>query len=52
MIPQKYFGKFGGTFVPETLMPALEELEKAYRKAMKSSSFKRKLKYYLKSKIF
>jgi tryptophan synthase beta chain len=25
-----YFGRFGGQFVPETIMPALEELERAY----------------------
>jgi tryptophan synthase beta subunit len=25
-----YFGEFGGRFVPETLVPALEELERAY----------------------
>ena len=25
-----YFGKFGGKFVPEILIPALEELELAY----------------------
>jgi phosphoribosylanthranilate isomerase len=25
-----YFGRFGGRFVPETLMPALEELDEAY----------------------
>src|SRR5439155_713374 len=27
-----YYGDFGGRFVPETLMPALEELEAAYAK--------------------
>jgi len=26
-----YFGQFGGRYVPETLMPALDELEQAYR---------------------
>ena len=26
-----YFGEFGGRFVPETLMPALEALTLAYR---------------------
>ena len=29
------FGKFGGTFAPETLMPALEELEEAYFRIVK-----------------
>ncbi len=28
--PHGYFGQFGGKFVPETLMPALNELELAY----------------------
>ncbi|TET44872.1 MAG: tryptophan synthase subunit beta, partial [Dehalococcoidia bacterium] len=34
-----YFGQFGGKFVPETLMPALDELEAAYKQAKKDSSF-------------
>ncbi|MEM2759206.1 MAG: tryptophan synthase subunit beta [Nitrososphaerales archaeon] len=42
------FGKFGGRFVPETLIPALEELEKAYMKFRKNTTFKRELCYYLK----
>jgi tryptophan synthase beta chain len=42
------FGKFGGRFVPETLMPALEELEKAYLKFRKDRKFRHDLDYYLK----
>jgi len=38
-----YFGEFGGKFVPETLMPALIELEQAYRKAMKDPVFNKLL---------
>jgi tryptophan synthase beta chain len=34
-----YFGPFGGRFVPETLMPALAELEKAYAEAQADPSF-------------
>jgi len=34
-----YFGKFGGRFVPETLMPALDELERAYTDAKRDPSF-------------
>ena len=34
-----YFGQFGGRFVPETLMPALDELETAYKKAKRDPSF-------------
>lgn len=42
------FGKFGGRFVPETLIPALEELEKSYMKFRKDRKFKQELDYYLK----
>ncbi|MFH1125826.1 MAG: tryptophan synthase subunit beta, partial [Candidatus Altiarchaeota archaeon] len=41
------FGVYGGQFAPETLMPALEELEKAFEKYRKDKKFKRKLDYYL-----
>jgi tryptophan synthase beta chain len=34
-----YFGQYGGKFVPETLMPALRELEAAYADAMADASF-------------
>jgi tryptophan synthase beta chain len=34
-----YYGEFGGRFVPETLVPALEELEQAYRAAMNDPAF-------------
>ncbi|RJR41748.1 MAG: tryptophan synthase subunit beta [Desulfobacteraceae bacterium] len=42
-----HFGIFGGRYVAETLMPALIELEKAYRSAMCDREFKRSLKRYL-----
>ena len=42
-----YFGRFGGQFVPETLMPALEELAQAYRKAKSDRRFQNELRYYL-----
>jgi tryptophan synthase beta chain len=35
-----YFGPYGGKFVPETLMPALSELEAAYAEAMTDSDFR------------
>jgi tryptophan synthase beta chain len=38
-----YFGSFGGRFVPETLFPALQELELAYRDARKNADFRREL---------
>lgn len=39
-----YFGNYGGRFVPETLIPALEELEAAFRKTLKDSSFRKDLR--------
>ncbi len=38
-----HFGKFGGRFVPEMLIPALEELETAYEKAKKDPPFGKEL---------
>ncbi|MFZ4814372.1 MAG: tryptophan synthase subunit beta [Phototrophicaceae bacterium] len=38
-----YFGQFGGRFVPETLVPALEELEVAYKEAMADPAFQQRL---------
>nr|MBU1328909.1 tryptophan synthase subunit beta [Candidatus Omnitrophota bacterium] len=45
MLPDKFgkFGVFGGKFVPETLMMALEELEKEYKIAQKDAKFKKEL---------
>jgi tryptophan synthase beta chain len=34
-----YFGEYGGQFVPETLMPVLEELTAAYEKAKVDTAF-------------
>jgi len=34
-----YFGEFGGQFAPETLMPALAEVESAYNNAMRDKDF-------------
>ncbi|MBI1820733.1 MAG: tryptophan synthase subunit beta [Nitrospirae bacterium] len=42
-----YFGNYGGRFVPETLMPALEELDKAYRIAKKDRLFQKEVNHYL-----
>ena len=37
------FGAFGGRYVPETLIPALDELERAYEAAQLDDSFRREL---------
>ncbi|MBU0606195.1 MAG: tryptophan synthase subunit beta [Candidatus Omnitrophica bacterium] len=49
MLPDNrgYFGCFGGKFAPETLMAAIYELERSYKGAKRSVSFKREFEYYL-----
>ena len=42
------YGRFGGQFVPETLMTALIELEAAYDEAIADPAFTDKVNYYLK----
>ncbi len=46
MLPDRtgHFGPFGGMFVPETVMAALEELSDAYRKAKAEKRFARELR--------
>lgn len=48
-IPDKtgHFGCFGGRFVPETLIYALDELEQEYSKAKKDKKFAKEFDYYL-----
>jgi len=42
-----YFGQFGGRYVPETIMPALIELEQAYKANAQTKSFKTTLSTFL-----
>ncbi|MEA1993745.1 MAG: tryptophan synthase subunit beta [Euryarchaeota archaeon] len=42
------FGEFGGKFAPETLIPALEELEEAYKECREDLEFQETLRRYLK----
>src|SRR3989344_2489526 len=44
-----HFGKFGGRYVPEMLIPALEELEMVYEAAKKDPKFKKEFEYHLKT---
>src|SRR3990172_7892845 len=44
-----HFGRFGGRYVPETLMAPLVELEKAYRAAMRGKRFTGRLRGLLTS---
>ncbi len=45
------FGRYGGIYIPEVLMPAVEELKEAYNKAKKDKSFQKELDYYLKEYV-
>lgn len=45
------FGKFGGKYVPETLMPALSELETAYEQYRHDPSFQEELQGLLKDYV-
>ncbi|MCX7828561.1 MAG: tryptophan synthase subunit beta [Thermanaerothrix sp.] len=47
MIRSGYFGPFGGRFVPETLIPALDELERAYNEIKEDRAFQEELKELL-----
>ncbi|MDQ8179988.1 tryptophan synthase subunit beta [Pelagicoccus sp. SDUM812005] len=42
------FGQFGGSYVPETLVTALEDLTKEYEVAKKDPEFQKELAFYLK----
>lgn len=45
------YGRFGGQYVPETLMTALIELEKAYEEAIADQTFVDEVSYYLKDYV-
>lgn len=44
-----YFGEFGGQFVPESLIPALDQLEEAFIAAMEDPSFQEEFRGLLKN---
>ncbi len=52
-LPDKngHFGQFGGRFVPETLMPAILELEEAYEEVKKDPEFRQEIARYLKDYV-
>lgn len=43
-----YFGEYGGMFVPELFVPALEQLEQAYIDALEDESFVKEFNHLLK----
>jgi len=46
-----YYGRYGGRFVPETLIPALEKIELAYKQLAVDPEFQAELDYYLKNYV-
>ena len=46
-----YYGRYGGRFVPETLIPALDKIEQAYRQLTADPEFQEELAYYLKNYV-
>ena len=46
-----FFGMYGGQYVAETLMPALHEVEKAFRKFMKDADCQAEFKEYLRDYV-
>jgi len=44
-----HFGIYGGRYIPETLLPAVEELTSRYLKLKKDEAFQREYRYYLKN---
>ncbi|MBI5483219.1 MAG: tryptophan synthase subunit beta [Deltaproteobacteria bacterium] len=52
-LPDKngHFGAYGGRYVPETLMPALLELEKAYEHYRHDREFRQEFEYYLRQYV-
>jgi tryptophan synthase beta chain len=52
-LPDKkgHFGQFGGRYVPETLIPALRELEEAYDHYRRDREFREEFAYYLRQYV-
>lgn len=48
---QGHFGRFGGRYVSETLMPALFELEQAYNHYKNDKEFKEEFAYYMRQYV-
>ena len=46
-----YFGKYGGRFVAETLVPLILEVEKAYKRIKKKKEFVKEFKNYLRDYV-
>ncbi len=51
--PNKYgrFGQYGGMYVPETLMPAIHELDQVYQKVKRDKRFQQEFQTHLKNYV-
>ena len=47
----KYYGKFGGQYVSESLMNVLDEVDKAYEEAIRDPKFWEEFNYYMKEYV-
>lgn len=47
----KYFGEFGGAFIPESFVPILDELEQAFENTLKDKDFQAELESFLKDYV-
>lgn len=50
-LTEEFFGEYGGSFVPEPLVPVLKELQEAYDKYKDDPQFKKEIEYYNKNYI-
>ena len=46
-----FYGKFGGQFVPETLMYAVKELDEVYKASQKDEKFQEEFNEYLREYV-
>ncbi|AZT90055.1 tryptophan synthase subunit beta [Caldicellulosiruptor changbaiensis] len=47
----RYFGRFGGMYAPEVLMPALLQIEKEFERLIEDENFKSEYEFYLKNYV-
>lgn len=47
----RYFGRFGGIYAPEVLMPALLQIEKEFERLIEDENFKSEYEFYLKNYV-
>lgn len=48
---EKYYGEFGGQYVSESLMPTLDEIDRAFEEAKNDPEFLKEFHYYMKEYV-